>query len=73
MSLKYFGADAGNVKSTRSIDDKRAYREMTAALKAVGFNAEEQDSLFAMLAAILHLVSYLLYESCGFVDQDSFH
>nr|XP_026690798.1 unconventional myosin-Id isoform X1 [Ciona intestinalis] len=41
--------------NSRSIDDKRTFREMTGAFKAVGFTHDEQKALFQLLAVILHL------------------
>nr|CAB3264156.1 unconventional myosin-Id [Phallusia mammillata] len=41
--------------NNRSNDDKRTFKDMGGALKAVGFSHEEQQSLFNLLAVILHL------------------
>lgn len=45
----------GQSNSVRSIDDKKTYKEVHAALKAIGFNDEEQQTLFKIVAAVLHL------------------
>uniref|UniRef100_H2YU17 Myosin motor domain-containing protein n=1 Tax=Ciona savignyi TaxID=51511 RepID=H2YU17_CIOSA len=45
----------GQDNSSRAIDDKRTFREMTGAFKAVGFTHDEQKTLFQLLAVILHL------------------
>lgn len=52
---KYNYTSQGKSNDVRSIDDKKIYREVTAALKAIGFTEEEQKTLYRILAAILYL------------------
>ena len=42
-----------------SISDKNDYKTVIESMKAVGYSAGDMDTLWRMVAAILHLVSVL--------------
>ncbi|XP_043283609.1 unconventional myosin-Va isoform X3 [Venturia canescens] len=45
----------GNSSVIKGVDDVACFEETMAALSRLGFNARQQDDLFRILAAILHL------------------
>merc|ERR1739838_782817 len=51
----YKFTNQGKDKNSCAAEDKRSFRELTNALKAVGFSKEEQESINKLLAVILHL------------------
>ncbi|CAK8683010.1 unnamed protein product [Clavelina lepadiformis] len=51
----YTYTNQGETNNMKSIDDKRTFKEMSGALKSVGFSHDEQQTLFNLLAVVLHL------------------
>ncbi|XP_077979161.1 unconventional myosin-Id-like [Glandiceps talaboti] len=51
----YFYANQGDSQRVSSIDDRSSYRDNMAALKILGFTADEQDTIWRIVAATLHL------------------
>ncbi|CAG9773885.1 unnamed protein product [Ceutorhynchus assimilis] len=52
---KYFYIKQGNAARVESINDKTLFRDMTMSLNTLQFSKEDQDTLWKVVAAILHL------------------
>ena len=53
----YFYTCQGNSSKVNTINDGSDYRATNAAFKTLGFSASEIDTVWNIVAAILHLVS----------------
>lgn len=51
----YFYIKQGNVAKVNSINDRSNFREVTASLKQLNFSQDDQNTLWRVVAAILHL------------------
>lgn len=54
-SDQYFYVKQGNAARVDTINDKNDYKEVTASLNTLQFNKSDQDTLWRVVAAILHL------------------
>lgn len=51
----YFYVKQGNASKVDTINDRATFREVTGSLNTLQFAREEQDTLWRVIAAILHL------------------
>jgi len=56
----YHYINQGNCCKVSKIDDKRDYQQVKQAFKIVGFTQDEISTIWKIIAAILHLVNFLL-------------
>ncbi|KAG5889110.1 hypothetical protein JTB14_003913 [Gonioctena quinquepunctata] len=52
---KYFSVRQGNAAIVDTINDRNDYRDVTASLNTLQFSKEDQETLWRVVAAILHL------------------
>lgn len=53
---EYFYVNQGNCWNTETMDDRKNYQNVLQALEIVGFNQEEIETIWKIIAAIIHLV-----------------
>lgn len=51
----YYYIKQGNASKVETINDRASFREVTGSLNTLQFNKDEQDTLWRIIAAIIHL------------------
>ena len=73
-SAAYTYLSAGNTFKVDRIDDKRDFMGVCEAFRDIGFTKDTQDSLWGVLAAVLHLGNVTFKatgtDSCGVADRN---
>jgi myosin-1 len=59
----YYYINQGNCCKVPKIDDKHDYQQVKQAFKIVGFTQDEISIIWKIVAAILHLVNYFIFNS----------
>lgn len=67
---KFHYLNQGNSPEIESVDDLECFDETTTALTMLGFTSKQQDDMFRILAAVLHLGNVTV-EGSGTNDTES--